>query len=734
LAQGLRIPPRSSDPPSQCSEPTRVSLLGRVKMEAQLAPRKPGPKHSTGWKTITLQVHASKEQIQLPVMIAAKVADVRLALCETLELDDPFKLEFHCKAGCSIKRMRPSDEVQSLMFVKGLKSFDKPQQEYRHAFVIIGGGAFSMRQSAEWKRQQIADYHIFERKDCLGGNAWVTIANQSSKLQSEGSHYQVMWWPDECETHMLHDFGYWPSRQRIISHFYQIMREQGIWPHIHMQTEVVDTLFMEDEFDAFGRSYTLKLKKTDGTDETGACQCSCLCYYPGCLCVPHRKTWPGEDVFGGQIGYGFSNEFDYRRIYEQYCIMIGMGAFAAENCRTIMEFGGAKVYIIARHFNLLLPRCISWYVNQSSDPPPAAFILDAFVPMYSLLNWDPWKFFSITANSDRTIATIKQYTRWGIGDATFCALYWNRAEIIQGTVKRFKPRAAVLDSGRVIENLDHVIKVIGFDGDFGVDRVNHASYYHGFWPEADFRRWCLSDQSAIDASRFGVTALSPGAASFSWNSTYYFRHPKISMALAKDPYVPKGTPDVELGSPGYHYDPRNGQSVGMIFGSYAEAIRQHEGLVGRWKKGSIWFLCPPEKFVEECRYDWYQYCEMCRARGDLRPFPDYPYDPEYMHGLHQKELEFGAKSMAKYVAMAEQGQQAQDGWLSTQVLESTNGLSLEPMKSVMRARARSTSMDATRDERENWKKEGEGTRQMLMSRCKSPPKNSIANNAIEAFA
>jgi len=654
----------------------------------------------------------------MPIMSTSCVQDLRNALGETLELENPFQLEIYKKSGPSIKKLKQSDTCQGNLIIKGIKTFQKSKQGYKHPHIVIGAGSFALRQCCEFWRQSIDNYVLFERKPGLGGDAWYLLANQTSKLQSEGPHYQLMWFPEEREEWLRHDYGYWPSKNKILAHYNETTKRYGIFPHINLNTEVVDTVFYEDEFDFDGKSYGFKVKKTDGS-ATGVSTVkgSTLHFFPGCLCVPHRKVWPGEDVFGGQIGYGFSNEFDYRKILDQYVVMIGMGAFAAENCRTVMEFGGQKVFIIARHFNLLLPRCISWYCNQSQDPPPAAFILDSFEPMYSILGWDPWKFFSVTANSERTVATIKQYTRWGIGDATFLAIYWNRAEIVQGTVKRFKERAAVLDNGRIIENLDHVIKVIGFDGDFNVDRINHATSYRGYFPEGDHRRWVQSGGSAIDASRFAATGLSPGAASVSWNSLFLFQHPKIAKALVQDPRMSVGTANVELGSPGYHYAPREEVTIGIMLSSCAQAIQENEMAVGTWKKRSMWFLAPPEKFIEECQYDWYQYCEVCRARGDLRPFPDYPYDAEYLRGLTKKEEEFGAQAAAKYQAYAAAAKDQQMSWLATQELTPGSSLSMEPLKAVLRARQRISSPVTTIEDRSAFAKEGESSLSMLRENC-----------------
>eukprot|EP00449_Zooxanthella_nutricula_P021410 CAMPEP_0198553198 /NCGR_PEP_ID=MMETSP1462-20131121/80042_1 /TAXON_ID=1333877 /ORGANISM="Brandtodinium nutriculum, Strain RCC3387" /LENGTH=60 /DNA_ID=CAMNT_0044283873 /DNA_START=1 /DNA_END=180 /DNA_ORIENTATION=+ len=59
--------------------------------------------------------------------------------------------------------------------------------------------------------------------------------------------------------------------------------------------------------------------------------------------------------------------------------------------------------------------------------PTAAMVLDAMAPMYGLLGWDPWSFQAVSHNEDRTVAAIKQYTRWGVSDVYFLAIHFGKA-------------------------------------------------------------------------------------------------------------------------------------------------------------------------------------------------------------------------------------------------------------------------------------------------------------------
>merc|ERR1719277_610283 len=107
--------------------------------------------------------------------------------------------------------------------------------------------------------------------------------------------------------------------------------------------------------------------------------------------------------------------------------MIGMGAFAHENVRLFVEHKGKMIQNIARHVNLMMPRMVSWWVNQSTTPITAAHILKRMEPMYKLIGVDPWSISSVTATDNHSLATIRQETRWGVSDIYFLALYFGKA-------------------------------------------------------------------------------------------------------------------------------------------------------------------------------------------------------------------------------------------------------------------------------------------------------------------
>merc|ERR1712172_425158 len=132
-------------------------------------------------------------------------------------------------------------------------------------------------------------------------------------------------------------------------------------------------------------------------------------------------------------------------------------------------------------------------------------------PMYKLCGWDPWNWWSVTKDAKRTTATIKQYTRWGIGDIYFLAVSTGICEPINTEIELLKGKSVKLKNGRTLEDMSFILKVTGFLSDFGIDRLMQCKRCFGHWPQGDHRRFILSDQSEIDANNFASVGLSSGA-------------------------------------------------------------------------------------------------------------------------------------------------------------------------------------------------------------------------------
>jgi len=353
--------------------------------------------------------------------------------------------------------------------------------------------------------------------------------------------------------------------------------------------------------------------------------------------------------------------------------------------------------------------------------------LNAFKPMYDLLNWDPWSYYSVTTNADRSVATIKQFTRWGISDIYFCAIYWGKCEVVNAEVKRFKTRAALLSTGRQIDDIDHVMKCLGFDADFSVDRMHHTKENLGPFPNRDFRRWIMSDQSAIDASRFNSVNLSPAVQMWASTTLWYHQHPKDSKKLIGTGMLPINFSQPELGSPAYHYEPRIATQMYMLIGSVVPELGEFDWLGGQMKKGSMMRLGPPHIFQQAIKAEWDYYCHMFMEEGIERPYPHYPYTVEYMEDLLVQEQELAKQEEDRARTRWEKayGGTEPQGPHAFPEMKPGDALTWEPAKAILNRRARSPSPTVSKEQRNAWLKQGHDVKRYLQNKAPAPEKDTF---------
>jgi len=372
--------------------------------------------------------------------------------------------------------------------------------------------------------------------------------------------------------------------------------------------------------------------------------------YPGALINPLRMEYKGEDVFEGQIGYGMSSEFDYSDVKGQKPAVIGFGAFAVENIRTCCEHGAAKVWLICRRKNIAMPRCVSWWINQSLYPPPGAMMMEFMKPMYDLIPDNPWEYYGIMSNKDRTTCTIRQKSRFGIGDIYFLACYTKKAEVIVDSIKRLKPRQVLLEGGEKLE-ADCLIKVLGYRPDESVDKLMGVKEMVGYFANGDWRRYICTEFPGVDAGKFGGTSFSPGAIQNSEFMTWFVNFPKDLGPVWDSQMLPKHKANKETGYPAYVWEPRLGSSVGMLLsGGIIPGLAALGAVYGPFNRSRQLDCHPLEEFVDECAEEWAGYCRMFKEQGcEIEP-PPYPYNHEMVREFCERNDREGEEDAAKQAA------------------------------------------------------------------------------------
>jgi len=583
------------------------------------------------------------------------VREVKYVISQKLAVE-PETMKFLVKQCSSIRQLRETDEMAPSVIVKGIRGWEREKSRYPHPLCIIGAGHSGLRQALSFLKEGIKDFTIYDKHNKLGGTAWVTNANPTSKLQTELGVYHLQY--DKDYPIPRATMKTWPTRNDLLTHFRDVSEEYGILSHVHLNIEVTeiqvtihdkDLAFHNPKKQEYG---VISRSMLDEAGQESEITFSAVACYPGTLVSPLRLDYKGEEVFEGEIGYGMFNEFDYTQVKGSVPAIIGFGAFAVENIRTCLEKGAEKVWLICRRKNIAMPRVMSWFINQSIYPPPGAMVMDAMTLMYDLIPDDPWTYYGIMANKDRTTCTIRQKSRFGIGDIYFLACFYKKAEVVVDLIKRLKPRQILLESGDKLA-ADHLIKVLGFRGDFTVDKIMGVREMVGYFANGDYRRWVCAEFPGIDAGKFGGTSFSPGAIQNAEFYSWFINYPKDLAAVFDSNMMPRKKPDKEKIVPTYVWDPRQGSSIMMMLsGGIIPALGEIAAAYGPLNRAKQLEAHPLEQFIDECAEEWAGYCQLFKDAGDDRPFPPYPYTHEYIRELCKRNDEEGEADMIRQAQRA----------------------------------------------------------------------------------
>lgn len=586
-----------------------------------------------------LSILGTDERITIPCVTSTKVLEIKEMLAQRLGIE-PQTMHFVTKQGPLCRRQHDHEEIRRRIVITGIPSFTRVKQKYDEPFVIIGAGHVGLRHGLWFLKYGVQNFMIIDRRNRVGGTSWIAQANKTSKLQTEIGTYHLQY---DDGNPVPTNLPTWPSRDQLLMHFAEVSQEHGLMPYIRLSTTVTSV-------DLLGSGNTMQgplriaIEKTDGKYEgvmspvaTGEGQeeinCAAIFMYPGNLSYPREELYKGEELFGGHIVYAMHDSFDYSQVKGKNVAIIGHGAFAVENVRTCCEYSSGRIYMVCRRKNLACPRVTSWLVNQSDPFISGALFLKSAEHMYKLTPWDPWSYHSVHTNEARSRATIEQKARFGIGDVYFLAVYMQKCEVVEDKVKRLTEGAVHLDSGRKLQ-ATVILKLLGFTGDFEVDRLLRIREMTGFWANGDSRRYCASEGPGVSAANFGGTSLSPGALVWVDQGTHMVEYPKDWKTLLNSCMLPVHKAEQDIGKPAYVLDARLQSSMGLVIPSFCPQIGERSVFYGALKRRKQLECHPMQTFLDEAAAEWDEYGKKWKAEDpSLLDPPPFPYTEKVVQEL-----------------------------------------------------------------------------------------------------
>eukprot|EP00427_Karlodinium_veneficum_P020578 CAMPEP_0169097904 /NCGR_PEP_ID=MMETSP1015-20121227/19759_1 /TAXON_ID=342587 /ORGANISM="Karlodinium micrum, Strain CCMP2283" /LENGTH=682 /DNA_ID=CAMNT_0009158723 /DNA_START=82 /DNA_END=2127 /DNA_ORIENTATION=- len=583
--------------------------------------------HSATFREIELQIYGTDEVFRLPAQTCTKAGDVRAVIASECMVPEE-NIVLIAKKGCYVRKLQDIDEMLSHVMVKGIKSFKPQPHKWKHPFGVIGAGYNGIK-SALYLATVGCDsgFCMFDRYDRVGGTAWLVQANKTSKLQTDFAAFHVWFGPEWGENNKTlsypTDWSSWPKKDEVLAHLDHAMERYALYAHCSLKTDVreIKLVGKKDDMD---RYYQLSVKDLK-TNKDREMSVQCVMHYPGAYFTPRQIIYPGEETFGGAMGYGMADDIPYDHIGGNRVAILGNGAFAVENIRTCMEYGCAKVYQVCRRKNLASPRMVCWFVHQGITPVPAWMLLNCCKSMYDVSNFgDPWSFHSVYGSKEKEACTISSNSRFGIGDVTFLACATGRCEYVVDTVKRFQENTVHLNGGGKLDDIKVVIKALGLLADFNCDKLHNIKEMIGLYPSGDHRRMIYCDALGMHANNF--TTKSTGGPSLTNNVTgkYFMDFPKEYMRAydTVKGILPVSTADEN--KPACQYTAQYAMSANGILMSCVPklgALSDHNDYMHK----VVTACYPLDKYYEECVNSWNQYQAEWNADGFEHPYIPYPY-------------------------------------------------------------------------------------------------------------
>jgi len=435
----------------------------------------------------------------------------------------------------------------------------------------------------------------------------------------------------------------WPSRQQLLAHFKEQSERFGILPYCRLSSNV-KTMNIVGQYPQ-NYMYELAVGSTIADNwEESVHQVSSVSFFPGNLTNPKRVIYKGEEMFGGPVVYGISSAFDYADCKDRIVSIVGSGAFSVENVRTCVEYRAKAIYQICRRKTIAMPRIVSWLINQCENMISAVSTLNACEPMYDLIDVDAWGYYAVYANAARTQVTIRQKSRFGIGDVYFLAMYYGMNKHYVDDIKRVTYQKIHLVSGTVLEDVSCMLKLLGFNGEFENDRLLKIKELYGWWPNKDGRRYIVAEPIGVDASNFGGTSFSPGAIFWAEQQVWLLMYPQEYQAVLASGQMPVHSADYEIDRPAYVVEARHGSLAGPILaGCLSPAWSERGNIVGGLKTSRMRAMHPPDRFQECCKREWDDWSKTIQEMGYEKPHPPYPYTLDMVLELQRKATEENMK-------------------------------------------------------------------------------------------
>mmetsp|Transcript_26085 Transcript_26085/g.45416 ORF Transcript_26085/g.45416 Transcript_26085/m.45416 type:complete len:699 (-) Transcript_26085:119-2215(-) len=332
--------------------------------------------------------------------------------------------------------------------------------------IIVGAGAGGLVAAYEFINQGL-NVRILEKTDDIMG-CWKNCANATSHVAVSEATYRFPGADNEA------DLGDYPPRTQVLKNGHHFFERYNLDRITEFNAEVTAI----NDFPGISKLVaSTKGQKGVVKYSHGHCEvtytrggknktlsCSGVFVATGAQCEQNHHIFPGEDtVFKGPTAYGSANDIGdiVNNIKGKNVVIVGGGAFAVENVRTMLMHGAKHVTLVHRSTLQVWPRSVHYLMSTEKDRP-----FRDYAEVYEKAA--NWAGFTIGENDSCQLAPLMHPTTKAqptASDVFFAFGKLGLVTLVRGEICEMKKNSAVVNKnvgGTTEIKCDVFIKCIGW--------------------------------------------------------------------------------------------------------------------------------------------------------------------------------------------------------------------------------------------------------------------------------
>jgi len=332
--------------------------------------------------------------------------------------------------------------------------------------IIIGAGNGGLVAAYEFINQGLT-VKILEKTDKIMG-CWERCANVTSHVAVSEATYRFPGLEDEG------DHEDYPQREKVLANGNRFFLKYNLGSMTVFNAEVtaVKDIPGKSKKIATGKGQKGVFKHCHGHcevtykkgNESKTLSCNGVFIATGAQCEQNHHVFPNEKVkFKGTTAYGSANDIEeiVQNVKGKKVVIVGGGAFAVENVRTMLMHGAKHVTLVHRSTLQVWPRSVHYLISTEEGRP-----FKEYAEIYEKAAH--WAGYSIGESDESQLAPLMHPSTKAqptASDIFFAFGKMGLVTLVRGEIKEMKEHSALVKkkTGENIEiNCDVLIKCIGW--------------------------------------------------------------------------------------------------------------------------------------------------------------------------------------------------------------------------------------------------------------------------------